>query len=250
MIALQTTVKNNFNRAGQSYDLVACVQRQSAEFLVKKLLAFKIDPPKTIVDLGTGTGYMPALLLKHFPSASYLLNDIADKMLEVCQSKFASYDNFSFSNSDMAGLAVKHYNLVVSNLALQWVDDLWGVLKDFHTNSDIFAFSTLLNGTFEEWQNIINGYDKVRIIKQYPTREQLIDYCDSIKDNSQLYYWTKDFPVAFDNPLAFIKYLKNLGAGAADNRISIDGLKSLLKNKPEPFSVTYKIFFGIFKKVT
>ena len=89
MIKLQTRIQNSFNKASQSYDIVAYVQRQAAEYLVDKLLELRIENPETILDLGTGTGYVAELLIKNFPSSSYMLNDIAHEMLEVCKSKFA-----------------------------------------------------------------------------------------------------------------------------------------------------------------
>lgn len=245
---LQTTVQIGFNKACTSYELVAYVQKQAAEFLIEKLLRHQISPPKTILDLGTGTGYMPELLLKTFPNSSYLLNDISDKMLAECRSKFMSYKNFTFLHDDMSTLQVSHCDLVVSNFSLQWVNDLWSTIKKFHANSNIFAFSTLLNGTFNEWQNIINLYDNIHL-NQYPTKEELINYCDNIKGNKKLYFWTQDIPMTFDNPLLFIQYLKNLGASTASGKMSVRSLRALLRENHTSLTVSYKIFFCIFERV-
>ena len=87
----------NFNKASHSYDTVAHIQRHAAEFLVGKLLALSNCVPKTILDLGTGTGYIPELLLLKYPDSSYYLNDIAYEMLERCRVKF-SYIEINFNN--------------------------------------------------------------------------------------------------------------------------------------------------------
>ena len=96
MINIHSTIQNNFNKASTSYDFVATIQKQAALFLVEKVLESKIKRPKTILDLGTGTGYITEFLLKSFPNSAYLLNDIADKMLEVCKSKFVHYKNVAW----------------------------------------------------------------------------------------------------------------------------------------------------------
>ena len=248
MRTAQTKVQTEFNKACTSYELVAYVQKQAAEFLIEKLLRHPINPPKTILDLGTGTGYIPELLLNIFPNSTYLLNDISDKMLEVCKAKFMSYKNFTFLHDDMSTLQVNHCDLVISNFSLQWVNDLWSTIKKFHANSNIFAFSTLLNGTFNEWQNIINLYDNIHL-NQYPTTEELIHYCNNIKGDKKLHFWTQDIPITFDNPLSFIQYLKNLGASTARNKMSVRSLKSLIRENHSHLTVSYKIFFCIFEKV-
>ena len=66
---LKRKIKHRFNGASNSYDKVACVQKQSAELLVQKLQEFdKLFYPQTILDLGTGTGYIPEILLPHLSS--------------------------------------------------------------------------------------------------------------------------------------------------------------------------------------
>lgn len=241
-------IRSNFNKAAISYDRVAYVQRQTAEFLVEKLLEIQIKPPKRILDLGTGTGYVPELLLKHFPTSSYLLNDIADRMLEVCKSKFSHHDNFAFINSDMTKLEIEDYNLVINNLSLQWIDDLWNTIKKFYANSEVFAFSTLLKGTFQEWEKVINLYDEI-VLNQYPTVQELIDYCNSIKGKGKFHYWVKEIIITFETPLLFMRYIKHLGASSTTKQMSVSNLKALLNSNYKPLTVSYKIFFGILVKV-
>ncbi len=71
MIPLKKKIRNYFNKASNSYENVAYVQRQSAEFLVEKLLEVNDIYPQTILDLGTGTGYIPELLIKYYPKSLF-----------------------------------------------------------------------------------------------------------------------------------------------------------------------------------
>jgi malonyl-CoA O-methyltransferase len=242
-------VKIRFNKASKSYDDVASVQRDSAEFLVCKLLKHQKFTPQTILDCGSGTGYITELLLKEFPKSSFYLNDIACEMLETCKAKFAKTTNIYYLLSDMMKLDTYLYDYVISNLALQWAPDLQYAIRFLHSkSSDIFAFSTLLDGTFEEWQNLINKYQTVQI-KNYPKAEGLINLCNIIKRHNQIFeFWIMDFPLSFDSPKAFMSYLQLLGASASENLVHLSSLKKLLKEQHNNLIVTYKVFFGIFRR--
>ena len=235
----------NFNKASHSYDTVAHIQRHAAEFLFGKLLALSNCVPKTILDLGTGTGYIPELLLLKYPDSSYYLNDIAYEMLERCRVKFSKYPNIHYLHQDMLQLNTNSFDLVISNLALQWADDLWSALHLLHSKSSkIFAFSTLLEGTFKEWEDIINRHQDIRI-NSYPQSQEVADFCNNIKSVQAFDHWTIDISIPFDNPLTFIHYLKSLGASASKNPIGLSNLRSLLFKNSKKYFIghRYCVFF-------
>jgi len=59
-----------------------------------------------------------------------------------------------------------------------------------------------------------------------------------------------DFPLSFENPVSFMRYLKSLGASAPGNLVHLSNLKKLLKAEAQSLTVTYKIFFGIFRRMS
>lgn len=124
-------IQNSFNKASKSYDSVAHIQREAREFLIHQLLTIETFNPKTILDLGTGTGYVPELLLNHYPKSTYVLNDISNKMLEICKVKFSNHSNIAYLHGDMNHLNINAFDLVISNFAFQWVDNLWKTLTFF-----------------------------------------------------------------------------------------------------------------------
>jgi len=137
-------IQTRFNKASRSYDDVAIVQKNAAKFLVDKLFNHQNFIPKTVLDLGSGTGYITELLLKKFPKSSFYLNDIADEMVAVCKAKFSQATNIYYLPGDMMRLNTDIYHCVVSNLALQWVSNLEDALRFFCSkSSNVFAFSTL-----------------------------------------------------------------------------------------------------------
>lgn len=242
-------IQARFNKASKSYDSVAGVQRKAAKFLVNKLLEQQPFAPRSILDLGTGTGYIPELLLPKLQHCCFYLNDIADEMLEASKVKFSQHSNIYFLHGDMLELNADIYDCVISNFALQWIADLPHALKFFNSkSSDTFAFSTLLDGTFSEWQNILNQYQPLQLLK-YPQAAELISLCNEIREPDQSFeFWVMDISSSFANPLAFMHYLKSLGASSLNNSIHLSNVRKLLKADSHPLLVTYKIFFGIFKR--
>ena len=148
----------------------------------------------------------------------------------------------------MITIDTKECDLIISNLALQWAHNLWEVLRHFSANAELFAFSTLLRGTFREWHDVVSRYGGI-IYHQDPTEKELIRSCNKMKNGSEFYHWTTDIPLTFDSARSFVRYLKDLGATASSNRIAAGNLKVLLEKHNKPLTVSYKVFFGIFKRV-
>ncbi|AWD33114.1 Malonyl-[acyl-carrier protein] O-methyltransferase [Candidatus Fokinia solitaria] len=248
MASISGKVQERFNSADKTYDLVAIIQRKAGNFLIKKLSKIQNFTPKTVLDLGTGTGYMTESLMKVYPQSHYTLNDIAERMLDICRLKFIKNPNCTFIQGDMAELDIDMHDLIVSNFALQWVEDLQKTIQTLYLNSSqIFAFSTLLDGTFREWQNIINIYTDT-VLQNYPKETALAEYCNTIKGHCCFQYWTMNRTIKFDTVLSFIRYLKALGASASHRQIPFRILRTLIREQKRPLIISYKIFFGIFKK--
>jgi malonyl-CoA O-methyltransferase len=251
MTAQLKQIKIRFNKASTSYDKVATVQRSAAKFLVDKIFSCQNFVPQTFLDLGTGTGYIPELLIPRFCDSSFYLNDISDKMLELCKAKFSQSKRIYYLPGDMMKLNSNIYDCVTSNLALQWVNNLEEALKFLHSKAyNILAFSTLLDGTFEEWKNIINQYQTIKILN-YPKVAELISLCKTLKKDGQSFEcYLMDVPLFFDNAKAFMNYLKLLGASASAKALHLSNLKKLVKVEHQSLTITYKIFFGVFRKMS
>lgn len=247
MDSIKIKIKTAFDAASSSYDDFSEVQKQSADFLVNKLLNFDDSfYPKTILDLGTGTGFIPDMLVHHYPNGLYMLNDIAPKMIGAVKKKFSAYDNFKFSVADMEEANFENYDLIISNLAFQWANDLIGVIEKFYKKSKILAFSCLLDGTFCEWEAILKYHGLIGSLKKYPLATDLVSLCNQ-RGLNEIHFQTKNFQLQFSDIMSFINYLKNLGAGRTNTVISSSTLKSLIKADKRPFTITYKIFFAIIK---
>jgi malonyl-CoA O-methyltransferase len=247
MISVKKKIANRFNTASNSYDSVAQIQKYCAEFLIKKLLEIESSfDPQTILDLGTGTGYVPEFLMQYYPKSSYTLNDIAPKMIKMVKNKFAKHSNFEFCIGDMENIDFKDHELIISNLALQWASDLTGTIQKLYKKSKVLAFSCLLDGTFYEWNDVLKSYGLTSASIKYPKLEDLILFCKKLGAD-QFCFELKDLQLRFSNACLFMQYLKKLGAGASNINIPISALKSLIADHNNELLVTYKVFFGIMR---
>lgn len=248
MQPLKKKIETLFSNAAYSYDSVASVQKYCADVLIDKIRDYQKHTPQRILELGAGTAYCSKRLMSLYPDSSYVLNDISPKMIEYCKSMFDHHAHIFYSIGDMELLEFEECDLIISNLALQWVDNLKTVLGKFHNKTNVFAFSTLLKGTFQEWEDLIKNYENLGSLRCYPEEKELMLYCHTLKKQGEFYSWIEDIHLNFETPLAFMLYLKHLGAGASDHKVSLQTLKSIIKNHSKEFMITYKIFFGLFTR--
>lgn len=248
MSLFKEKVLRNFDAAYESYNTVAYVQKASAQLLVKKLSELKLNfTPKTILDLGTGIGYLPELLMRLYPHSHYILNDISPNMIKFVKQKFSNNPQIEFYIGDMESVDFSSQDLIISNLALQWVHSLESTIKKMYLKSNIFAFSCLLDGTFKEWSQLLINKNLTNLVPSYPVAQELTDFLITLNPQA-CFFETQTFTIFFKNVYSFIKYLKNLGANTSHTSIPISAMKTLIHDITTPFSSSYQIFFGIVER--
>lgn len=241
----KSEIQQKFNQASTTYDQVALVQRECAKKLVCHLTNFFPKfYPNTILDLGTGTGYIPELLLNTFSKSSFTLNDLAPDMLKRTKEKLGKNKQIDFIQGDMDNLNFDHKELITSNFAMQWSSDLHHILAKLYNKSDVLAFSCLLDGTLKEWGDIFEKYQLPNPTYHYPIKKELENYILSLGPQ-EYFFDAQEFVLDFSSPLKFLKYLKELGANTGGQEIPIKDILRLLKNDLGGFSVTYNVFFAL-----
>jgi malonyl-CoA O-methyltransferase len=126
------SVRSAFARAAARYDAAAVLQREIADRLLARLDYMRIAPQR-ILDLGCGTGYSIDMLHRRYPDARLVGLDLAHAMTAAARRRTQSRWPFGlggylsrgrFINADAEALPfVDHsFDLVFSNLALQWCD--------------------------------------------------------------------------------------------------------------------------------
>lgn len=117
----QGQVKRSFGRAAQGYDRVAGLQRTMAENLLSRLDYIRIQP-KTILDVGAGTGWLSEQLGKKYPKARVLALDIAQPMLQQARRRGRWLRRIPClcARTEAIPLADASLDMLISNAMLQW----------------------------------------------------------------------------------------------------------------------------------
>jgi malonyl-ACP O-methyltransferase BioC len=199
---MKEKIRSSFDKAAKTYDSVAQMHVLSSAHLVSMLKSFNLHP-KAILDIGCGTGNTSIELKKLYPQAEYTLCDISENMinqaiLKIPNAKHIACDAERYNFNE-------HYDLTISNLAMQWfesIDDFLGnILKKCH----YFAFSTLLDKNFSDYQELFDEWPR-----NYPSLQELKNIAK--RHGKLLKYNAKRYNLSFETPFGAARYLRTLGA--------------------------------------
>lgn len=158
-VADKRLVRRAFDRAAQSYDSAAVLQREVGERMLSRLDYVKISP-KTILDAGSGTGKGRRDLGRIYPDAAIVELDLSLAMLLKARPEVPWWKKpFSGAAPQICGdieslpLKSSSVDMVWSNLALQWCNDLNAALSEISRimkPQGLFMFSTFGPDTLKE----------------------------------------------------------------------------------------------------
>ena len=157
-----------FNRAAATYDAVAELQNEIGARLIERLDYIRLQPAR-ILDLGAGTGAFSGALLKRYRKADVIALDIAENMLQRVQSRAGWFRRPRCVCADGESLpfADNSFELIFSNLMLQWCVDLESTLSELRrvlAPGGLLMFTSLGPDTLMElrasWE-VVDGYTHV-----------------------------------------------------------------------------------------
>ncbi len=148
-----------FNQAARTYDEVAVLQRHVGEELLSRLSLVRLQP-KTILDIGSGTGHFAIKLAARYKDARIISIDIAPDMLKQgrqklswMQRRLGRQHQFICADAESIPLATHSVDLVFSNLTLQWCeppDQAFTEIRRVLAPNGLMHFSTLGPDTLKE----------------------------------------------------------------------------------------------------
>jgi malonyl-CoA O-methyltransferase len=165
-------MRRAFERAAQSYDQAAVLQREVSQRMLERLDLVKLTPA-LILDAGSGTGAGSRMLARRYPDARVIGLDIAPAMLHVARQSdpwwkrslpFLKGNVPQYVGGDLERLPLPaaSVNLLWSNLALQWCDDLPAAFAEFQrvlAKGGLLMFSTFGPDTLRELKHAFAGLD-------------------------------------------------------------------------------------------
>lgn len=127
----KATARRSFERAAESYDQAAVLQREIADRMLARLDYVRLDP-KQVLDLGAGTGYAIDGLQKRYRKARVLALDFALGMLRRARERGSWLNRPRCVCADLEALplADASVDLIFSNAAFQWCNDIQGTFAE------------------------------------------------------------------------------------------------------------------------
>ena len=244
-----SSIRNNFNSASSNYDDNAFLQNEIANRLAEKLKVISIKP-QTIIDLGSGTGFLSNKTAEIFPNANLVCVDFAQKSLlknpqnlKVCAD---AYELPFASNS---------VDFIVSNLMMQWCPDLktlfnecFRVLKP----QGLFLFTTFGPDTLKELKRSWSAVDSSAHVNNFIDMHDIGDQMLQSGFQSPIMEM-ENITLTYEKVLDLMHDLKSIGAQNVSNRSKTLTGKTKFKKMIEMYEsyrsdgklpATYEVIYG------
>ena len=257
----RNAMRISFEKAATSYDAVAVLQQEVADRLVQRmsLMAMK---PISILDCGSGTGFVSQLLAARYPKAKITALDLAFNMLKQAKSKHTFKQRwnkqFRYVNAEVESLpfADASVELIISGLTLQWCQDLPKVFKEFKrvlAPGGLLMFSSFGPDTLKELRQSWAEVDDLAHVNAFADLHDVGDallqsgFSDPVMDMEMLTVTYKDVKTV-------MRDLKQIGAhnvmqGRSHNVTGKNKLQKMIKSYEQfredgLLPVSYEIVYG------
>lgn len=213
-------VRKAFSDAAMNYEILSSLHKEIGRELVRKVMDKECG---AILDVGTGTGYLANKAKFYFPEALVIGLDIADGMvLEANKLK----EGIQIVQADACALPFgdKSFELVISNLAYQWVGDLKLAFGESHrclTDDGTLCATLFGYRTLEELFETMHGVSPSRTtLKRLPDQEILRSFLVSAGfKNLQLDF--EIIKVEFADVMDLLKWTKGIGANILNQDVTL-----------------------------
>jgi malonyl-CoA O-methyltransferase len=228
-----------FDAAAPTYDAMTLVQREVAEALVARAASRLAVLPKTILDLGAGTGHVTENALRQWPHAELTALDAAPAMLALLGVKFPGVATIHRDAARLDGIC--RYDLILSSMMLHWLAKPREALahwRDFLAPGGMMMVALPVSGSLGEWRELTRAAGLADGLWAFPAENFAEDLCASAE--------IVDVPAVYPDAIAFLRGLKGTGAHKSrpDARPApAAALRRLLARQSGPFTATFRVAF-------
>ena len=232
-------VKQSFASAADTYDGLATLQRQVGLDL---LSMFDINFTDDIVmDIGCGTGFLTQKIMLASSVQQMVAVDIAYSMLEATRIKLKDLETVYYicADAECIPLQKQAVDKIVSNLALQWCQNLTQVFEGFNHGlkpGGQLVFSTFGPSTLQELKQAWSEVDDYTHVNEFYTVDGITVFLqqagfDSIQIKSKCYQ---------SNYQAVIELMRELKGIGAKNMLAGRNKKTTSKTQMENMIKAYE----------
>ncbi|ATI11331.1 MULTISPECIES: dethiobiotin synthase [Acetobacter] len=239
--------------AAEKYDQAATVQRVAARELFQRIqTSMAGKSPLRILEIGCGTGLLTEHLHACWPEAEILATDFAPNMMARAKMRLGeavSYHQMDAAAPDVSG----PFDVICGNLIMQWLPEPEKVLRNLAgllAPDGVFAVSTLLDGTFAEWQQACQQEGRQAATPVYP---ELAD-AQSWRPAAFSGGWAEqDIVQAFADGMDFVRHLKATGASTPrEGAVPLSAVqlrRVALRFQQAGCAVTWRVGYACFRKL-
>jgi len=234
--------RQHFEKAAKTYDAAAVLQREIAKRMGERLDYIK-HQPKTVLDAGCGTGFITKDLLKRYPKSQIISLDLALNMTLKTKEQGSWFRKPRLVCADAEQIPLKDdsIDLIVSNLMIQWSNDLTKMFTGFHSvlaPNGLLLFSTFGPDTLKEmresWSTVDNKPHTSSFVDMHEIGDALLKsgFINPVTDMELI-------TMTYSNVRQLMKDIKQIGASNTDSERS----KGLMgKQKLKAFESAYEQF--------
>lgn len=259
-------MRRAFERAASTYDSAALLQREVGQRLLERLDLVKLAPA-LVLDAGCGTGAGSRALARRYPRARVVGLDIAPAMLRVARQAdpwwrrklpFVAGNIPAYIGADLERLPLPDSGaqLLCSNLALQWSNDLSVTFTEFRrvlAPGGLLMFSTFGPDTLRELRQAFAGLDGHTHVNRFMDMHDIGDelaYAGFATPVVDMEFIT----LTYADPMGLLRELKAIGAhnvtsGRGHGLMGKNAWRAMLENyeklrRDGRLPATYEVIYG------
>ena len=242
-------IRNTFNSASSNYNDNAFLQNEIANRLAEKLKVISIKP-QTIIDLGSGTGFLSEKTAKIFPNSILVCVDFAQ------QSLLENSQNLKVcANAYELPFASNSVDFIVSNLMMQWCPDLTTLFNECFRilkPQGLFLFTTFGPDTLKELKRSWSVVDSSAHVNNFIDMHDIGDQMLQSGFQSPIMEMEK-LTLTYEKVVDLMQDLKAIGAQNVANRSKALTGKTKFKKMIEMYEsyrsdgklpATYEVIYG------
>ena len=212
-------ISSEFSKHALEYNTYNIIQNK----VVKKLLSKLNDKPKSILDLGCGSGALCRAIDWEYDD--FLGVDFAQGMLDLHpQSKKIQCIHGDFNEASLfENLATYEFEHVFSSSSLQWAQDLESVFKSISSLKRPVSLAIFTSGTF-------------KTLNKTASLEPLLRSATTIQTLSEKYFNAEfevlKYKLEFESTRDMFRYIKKSGVSGSRRVLTYKQTKKLMQEYP------------------